>query len=301
MTNHKDFFNGHSHSCDQGLACIVGLEAAHVFNHIIYWLRINAKKESARIIDGKHWMYETQKEIAEFLGYLNEDQVCRAIKKLVDSGILIAENHNSNKFLKTNWYTVVDQELITGNPEIKKTPSIPQKCGIDTSNLRNPNRKFAESIICTKEEQIKKQTNNIKETDDELIFSDSEKESLKNFSSGQIKQAMQTTKENAKRSDNKSRVKYFFKVIQDLPKEKLKEAEKVSYADKMLDLQEQAKRLEVTGATYSVQCYAQFIILRTKIKGMWTEEKMTLNEESLKRLESFVKEHHCRGCNSQYD
>lgn len=157
MTNTSLLLSGHSHSCDVGLACALGLEAAHVFNHIIYWLRINAKKKSAELIDGKFWMYETQKEIAECLGYLSEDQVCRAIKKLIENGLIIAENHNSNKFLKTNWYTVTDQSLITEN---KKMFSKPQNCGMDTSNLRNPDRISAEYINKEHKEKPDIETNN---------------------------------------------------------------------------------------------------------------------------------------------
>lgn len=140
ITSSKEIFSGIVLGFDTGVAKLVGVEAATVFNHIVYWLKYNADRNTDRIVDGKIWMYETQKQMAEFFEFLNEDQISRAITKLVEKGLLIKANYNKNKFDKTSWYTVFDQSMI------QKKFTKPQNCGIDNVNLRNPNRKSADCI-----------------------------------------------------------------------------------------------------------------------------------------------------------
>ena len=106
-------YSGHSHSFDVGIAKVLGMNAAVIFNHIVYWLRINTSKGTEHNIrDGKVWMYESQQEISNFLEYLTIDDVKKAMVKLVDSGLLIKGNYNENPFDKTNWYTTADQSII---------------------------------------------------------------------------------------------------------------------------------------------------------------------------------------------
>lgn len=114
--------SGHSHSFDVGVAKTLGLNAAVIFNHIVYWLRINAAK-GHNIKEGKVWMYEKQQEIADFLEYLSLDDVKKAMVKLIDSGLLIKGNFNSNPFDKTGWYTTSDQNIILVKKSNTKVPN----------------------------------------------------------------------------------------------------------------------------------------------------------------------------------
>lgn len=98
-------------SYNAGVADICGIHAGIVFNHILYWLRANAKKKDVKIIDGHVWMYETQKEIAEFFGHLTEKEVRDAIKKLIDAGLIITRNLSKNKFDRTYSYSTSDPDL----------------------------------------------------------------------------------------------------------------------------------------------------------------------------------------------
>lgn len=106
-------YSGHGHNFDVGIAYHLGLNAAVVFNHIVYWIRFNALKHENSYIDGKYWMYETQEAISNSLGYLTLEQVKKAVVDLVDHGLLIKGNYNKNKFDRTAWYTVHNQEIIT--------------------------------------------------------------------------------------------------------------------------------------------------------------------------------------------
>jgi hypothetical protein len=103
--------SGHSHSFDTGIAKELGLHCAIIYNHIIYWLRVNATKGQG-FVDGKVWMYESQQQISDFLEYMTLDEVKKAIPKLVESGYVIKGNHNKNPFDKTAWYTIPNQSEI---------------------------------------------------------------------------------------------------------------------------------------------------------------------------------------------
>ena len=104
-------YEGHSHSFDTGIAKILGINAAIVFNHIVYWLRLNASK-GLNIINEKVWMYETQQQIADFLEYMSLDEVKKAIALLIEAKLIIKDNFNKNPFDKTGWYTTTDQEIL---------------------------------------------------------------------------------------------------------------------------------------------------------------------------------------------
>lgn len=147
-------YSGHAHGFDVGIARTVGVNAAIVFNHIVYWLKINAAKEINQI-DGKTWMYETQADIAKCLDYMTLEEVKKAVVKLLDTGLLIKENYNKNPFDKTAWYTTSDQRII----EIKKTLTKAPYGAIDNAVGRNPTRPTAPCIYKeNKQEEHTKRT-----------------------------------------------------------------------------------------------------------------------------------------------
>lgn len=140
--------SGHTHSYDVGVAKSIGVNAAIVFNHIVYWLRINASK-SHNIKEGKVWMYESQRDIADFLEYLTLDEVKKAIVKILESGLLIKGNFNSNAFDKTAWYTTADQDIIN----IKKTRTKELYGSIERAPGLHPKCPTAPSIYGQEEQQ----------------------------------------------------------------------------------------------------------------------------------------------------
>lgn len=158
----KDILSGVVLGFDTGIAKLVGVEAATVFNHIVYWLKYNVDKDNDRFIDGKVWMYETQKQMADFFEFLSEDQISRIVTKLVESGLLIKGNFNKNKFDRTSWYTVADQSII------QKKNTKPQNCGMqyhkpadsESASPRNDNRTPADSLYTEEhpEEHLNKTT-----------------------------------------------------------------------------------------------------------------------------------------------
>lgn len=155
--NSNEIISGFTFSFDQGIAENLGIEAAIVYNHIIYWLKINSGKPNAEMIEEKYWMYETIKQMADFFGFLSEDQISRAIKKLVDARLIIRKPLNKNPFDRTSWYTIPNQQLLkkslrnTENREMQERKSATSDSAISgVSDVANPRH-----VIYTTEEQTK--------------------------------------------------------------------------------------------------------------------------------------------------
>ncbi len=119
--NPGEHISGFNLSFDQGIAQSLGVEAAIIFNHIVYWLRINAAKPNAQMIEEKYWMYETQSQMAEFFGFMIEETVNKYIKKLCDAGLIIKKCLSTNPFDRTYSYTVYDQSLIVLKKSLRNT------------------------------------------------------------------------------------------------------------------------------------------------------------------------------------
>jgi len=161
--NPSEMISGFNLSLDQGIAQKLGLDAALIYNHIVYWLKINCMKQDSEMIEGRYWMYETHKQMADFFGFYSEDQIARGLKKLVDSGLIIKKCLNKNPFDRTSWYTVHDQSIL------KKSLRNPQNCGMHKRNpaeseplkiAESEPTKSAECINTTEEQEntMKKQT-----------------------------------------------------------------------------------------------------------------------------------------------
>ena len=107
-----NFSSALSLSFNKQIARIHGINAAIVFNHILYWLNINATNPAAQKM-GKTWMYETQEKMSEFLDCLSRREIQNALNILEEAGLIIRENLNDNPFVRTNWYTVGDQNMLS--------------------------------------------------------------------------------------------------------------------------------------------------------------------------------------------
>jgi len=102
---------GYNHSFDVAIARECGLEAAIVFNHILYWLRAN-KVKGQNFYEGKTWMYDSYGKMAEFLDYLSPSRIKNAIKSLVDVGLLVKKQMKKKMMDHTNWYSVFSENLL---------------------------------------------------------------------------------------------------------------------------------------------------------------------------------------------
>lgn len=108
MTNPSDIISGHTIAFDHGIAIECGINAAIIYNNIIFWLRANKDKPDS-FKEGKVWMYQTQEKMAEFFQFFSIKETKNAIKILLDAGLLVKKNFNKNHFDQTNWYSLSDE------------------------------------------------------------------------------------------------------------------------------------------------------------------------------------------------
>lgn len=83
------------------LAVQIGLNEAIVVQQVHYWLL-----RATIYHDSRKWVYKTIKEWQEEFPFWSEDTILRTLKKLKESGILIAKQMGKNKFDKTLFYTI---------------------------------------------------------------------------------------------------------------------------------------------------------------------------------------------------
>ncbi len=88
------------------VARLCGGNAAVVFYHIAHWV-IKNSQQGRNKRDGHYWMYTSVKQLAdEPFGYMTENQIRYALKKLRDAGLILTGNYNRNKYDRTLWYTL---------------------------------------------------------------------------------------------------------------------------------------------------------------------------------------------------
>lgn len=120
VSSPSEIISGHAISFDHGIAIECGINAAIIYNHIIYWIIHNKNTLEAQK-EGKIWMYETQEKMAEYFRFFDSREIKYSIKKLVECGLLVKKNFNKNRFDHTNWYSLPDDiyEKIIQRPKTK--------------------------------------------------------------------------------------------------------------------------------------------------------------------------------------
>jgi len=88
------------------LAVGIGLNEAIILQKIHGWLQCTPKEHV-----GRNWIYNSYKSWKEQLPFLSESTIKRAVKNLIDKGIIITENFNKKSFDKTLWYSINYEKL----------------------------------------------------------------------------------------------------------------------------------------------------------------------------------------------
>ena len=93
------------HLLDPDIASIVGVNAALVYNKILYYCEYHAA-EGTNCHDGLHWSYNTHKGMAKQFKYLTPRQIRTALSKLIDKRLILVGNYNKFANDRTLWYAV---------------------------------------------------------------------------------------------------------------------------------------------------------------------------------------------------
>lgn len=93
------------HSFEPEIAAKVGVNAAVIYQNILFWTRKNAAN-GKHIHEGKVWTYNSVKALNKLFEYLSPAQIRTAIGKLLDAGLIYEGNFNQIAYDRTKWYGV---------------------------------------------------------------------------------------------------------------------------------------------------------------------------------------------------
>ncbi len=120
-------------------AKLYGVNEAIIINNFIYWIKKN-KAEDRNFHDGRTWSYMPITGFEEWYEYLSKKQIRTILSRLIDTGILITGNYNSNPHDRTLWYAFVDECIfLKGQMEMPKRANGDAQKGkcITTNNPSN--------------------------------------------------------------------------------------------------------------------------------------------------------------------
>lgn len=98
------------HSFETEIAAEVGIPAAIVLHHIVYWCKRN-EETGNNFRDGRYWMFDTQVKIAKAIPYLSLPTIKRALSALVQAELILVGKFNRVAFDNTCWYSPSDKAL----------------------------------------------------------------------------------------------------------------------------------------------------------------------------------------------
>ncbi|WP_114810823.1 hypothetical protein [Paraburkholderia kururiensis] len=114
-----------------------GLVGAILLYNLRFWILHN-RANDRHLHAGRTWTFNSAKAFAALFPYLSEDQIQRALKKLVESGVLMRRVGTEDRWDRTNWYAFVDEgKYLAGSRE---------PVAADSAKLRNASRDIAASI-----------------------------------------------------------------------------------------------------------------------------------------------------------
>jgi hypothetical protein len=92
------------HTFDPEIAKQVGLNAAVIYQNIVWWTQKNAANDK-HCRDGLVWTYNSRRAFSRLFPYLTDSQIKTALEKLVHSGLLVKGDYNQANYDRTNWYS----------------------------------------------------------------------------------------------------------------------------------------------------------------------------------------------------
>jgi len=91
------------HSFDPEIAKQVGVNAAVIYQNMIFWCEKNFAN-GRHIHDGYCWTYNSRRAWSDLFVYFSEAQIRTAIDKLVSTGLVVKGDYNQNRYDRTAWY-----------------------------------------------------------------------------------------------------------------------------------------------------------------------------------------------------
>ncbi len=99
------------HSFDPKIAEKVGLNAAVIYQNIVWWCEKNAANDR-HFHDGAHWTYNSIKAFDALFPYLTSKQIRTALDKLEADGLILSGVFNKAGYDRTKWYCPARQSQL---------------------------------------------------------------------------------------------------------------------------------------------------------------------------------------------
>lgn len=92
------------HSFDPKVAQLVGVNAAVIYQSIVWWCQKNAANGHNER-DGRHWTYNSLSAWSQLFPYLTAKQIRTALDKLEAEGMIVTGFLGDQSFDRTKWYS----------------------------------------------------------------------------------------------------------------------------------------------------------------------------------------------------
>ena len=127
------------HSFDPEIAQFVGVNAAVIYQNIVWWAEKNAANER-HIHDGRVWTYNSVGAFEALFPYMSAKQIRLALEKLVEVGFLATGNFNQSAYDRTKWYSPKGDFHLpkTANGFDQKGEPIPDSKPVDKPDNSQP-------------------------------------------------------------------------------------------------------------------------------------------------------------------
>jgi hypothetical protein len=145
------------HSFDPAIAESAGLNAAVIYQNLLFWCERNAAN-GRNIHDGNAWTYNSKRAFSALFPYLSIRQIRTALDKLEEIGLVSSGCYNTDPRDRTKWYAVHDktvtlhlseksngvdsegQPLPDSKPDNKQDPHTPKGADLFSENSKPENQ-----------------------------------------------------------------------------------------------------------------------------------------------------------------
>jgi hypothetical protein len=103
------------HSFDPEVASQVGVNAAVIYQNIVWWCEKNAAN-GRHLYEGRYWTYNSVKAFADMFPYLSAEQIRRALERLEEAGYIGTGNFNQSAYDRTKWFCDLRQVHLVSAP-----------------------------------------------------------------------------------------------------------------------------------------------------------------------------------------
>jgi len=132
------------YSFDVQYAQKYGLEESIILNNLIFWIAKN-KAGGKNYFDGHWWTYNSAKAFSRLFPFWDMRKIQRILSNLAEDGVLKKGNYNKTSYDRTNWYTIIDPEILQELDEINPSDEVNEFFVSEIEEAKE--QKHANSII----------------------------------------------------------------------------------------------------------------------------------------------------------